>query len=420
MGHKHHGHSHHSHHHHKHDWFGDHHHAGHGFVFGTRGDDVLNGTDASDFIFGRNGNDHIAGGDGNDWLDGDKGKDVLEGGSGNDKLFGDKGCDELYGGDGKDWLFGGKGNDLLDGGAGSDKVFGGKGNDVAVYAAAENASADACGHGDFYDGGKGHDVLRLVLTPEELKSDAVQADIAAFQEFLAEHSKGHGGHGEIFEFSAFDLTVRNFEALEIESGNTPPVGTDDEYTIAEDTQLIVHANPVNKGILANDSDADGDALTAILVDGPEHGTLELDDDGSFVYTPNADYNNDIDGPDGFSYLAYDGTDESQITSVVINVTAENDAPIPESEDWTVDAGGTVTIHFLPGPPTATDELDQIVQLQLAMMAPQNMDDGSVALVDSDTAIQYTAPDYGGTFSIEYLATDSDGGFNYDQLDVNVV
>ena len=388
MGKKHYAHSHHSHHHH-------HHHHGHDspwghqlfsddFLFGTCAKDVLKGSDKSEVIFGLRGDDEIAGGDGNDWV------------------------------------IGGRGNDHVDGGPGSDKVFGGNGNDVASYVASENANANAFGHGDFYDGGRGYDVLQLVLTPEELKSDAVRADIAAFQEFLADNAGGCGGHGKVFEFTSFDLSVRNFEALEIESGNTPPVGTDDEYTIAEDTQLIVHANPVNKGILANDSDADGDALTAILVDGPEHGTLELDDDGSFVYTPNADYNNDIDGPDGFSYLAYDGTDESQITSVVINVTAENDAPIPESEDWTVDAGGTVTIHFLPGPPTATDELDQIVQLQLAMMAPQNMDDGSVALVDSDTAIQYTAPDYGGTFSIEYLATDSDGGFNYDQLDVNVV
>ena len=414
MGHKHHGHSHHSHHHHKHDWFGDHHHAGHGFVFGTRGDDVLNGTDASDFIFGRNGNDHIVGGDGNDWLDGDKGKDVLEGGSGNDKLFGDKGCDELYGGDGKDWLFGGKGNDLLDGGAGSDKVFGGKGNDVAVYAAAENASADACGHGDFYDGGKGHDVLRLVLTPEELKSDAVQADIAAFQEFLAEHSKGHGGHGEIFEFSAFDLTVRNFEALEIESGNTPPVGTDDEYTIAEDTQLIVHANPVNKGILANDSDADGDALTAILVDGPEHGTLALDADGSFVYTPDHDYNSNY-GPDGFTYKASDGTDESDLVSVVINVTPVSDPPRPEQDDYTVDAGGTIKITFVPGPP---DEADEMMQLLFAMANDPNA--GSVSLVDDDTAIEYTAGLDTGTYTIDYLVTDEGGGFNSGNFDVDVV
>jgi Bacterial Ig domain/RTX calcium-binding nonapeptide repeat (4 copies) len=409
--------SHHSDHHHDHDRFWDHHHAGKGFVFGTRGDDVLTGTDHNDVILGRQGNDHIIGGDGNDWLDGDKGKDLLEGGSGNDKLFGDKGSDELYGGDGNDCLFGGKGNDLLDGGAGSDKVFGGKGNDVAVYVVADHVAADVSAADDFYDGGKGHDVLRLVLTSDEMKDPGIQSDIEAFQAFLADQANGCGGHGDVFEFQNLDLVARNFEALDVETGNTPPDAVTDAYTLTEDHVLKV--NP-HDGVLANDSDAEGDALTAVLIDGPNHGTLDFHDDGSFEYTPNADYNNDIDGPDGFSYLANDGTDDSAVTNVVLNVTAVNDWPIPENESWSVDAGGTVKITFLPGPPTATDEANQTVELLFAVMAPQDMQDGSVALVDNNSAIEYTAPDYGGTFAIDYLVTDSGGGFNQDQVDVDVL
>jgi len=231
MGKKHHGNSHHSHH--EPHWFGDHHHhnGGHEFLFGTRGDNVLEGTDKADVIIGLKGND------------------------------------ELYGRDGNDWLFGDSGKDLLDGGAGSDHVFGGKGNDIAVYSVAENAGVDACGKAthDFYDGGKGGcDVLRLILTPEEMASDAVKADIAAFEAFLADHGGDHGDHGRVFEFTSFDLTVRNFEALEVvgddtppSGSNTPPEATADAYTIDEDTVLVVKANPVNKGILSNDTDADG-------------------------------------------------------------------------------------------------------------------------------------------------------------------
>ena len=56
-------------------------------------------------------------------------------------------------------------------------------------------------------------------------------------------------------------------------------------------------------MLANDTDVDGDALTAVLVTGPAHGTLTLNADGSFTYTPDANYN----GADSFTYSANDGT-----------------------------------------------------------------------------------------------------------------
>src|SRR4030095_689829 len=80
--------------------------------------------------------------------------------------------------------------------------------------------------------------------------------------------------------------------------NDPP-GTsgatvaDDSYTTPEDTTLTVTA----PGVLANDSDVYGDSLTAIQISGPAHGTLTLNSDGSFTYTPALNYN----GPDSFTY-----------------------------------------------------------------------------------------------------------------------
>ena len=55
--------------------------------------------------------------------------------------------------------------------------------------------------------------------------------------------------------------------------------------------------------MGNDSDTEGDDLRAVLVDGPLHGELELSEDGSFVYTPEADYI----GSDSFTYNTTDGT-----------------------------------------------------------------------------------------------------------------
>ena len=50
------------------------------------------------------------------------------------------------------------------------------------------------------------------------------------------------------------------------------------------------------GVLTNDTDVDDDTLTAVLESGPSNGTLSLADDGSFTYTPNANFN----GSDSFA------------------------------------------------------------------------------------------------------------------------
>ena len=52
----------------------------------------------------------------------------------------------------------------------------------------------------------------------------------------------------------------------------PPVGVADGYATNEDTALVIAAAA---GVLGNDTDADGDALTAVLVQGPSHGSLTL-------------------------------------------------------------------------------------------------------------------------------------------------
>ncbi len=69
------------------------------------------------------------------------------------------------------------------------------------------------------------------------------------------------------------------------------------------------------GVLVNDTDADADALSAVHVDGPAHGTLTLNLDGSFTYTPNAGFN----GLDAFRYRANDGQADSNLATVTIRV-----------------------------------------------------------------------------------------------------
>ena len=110
------------------------------------------------------------------------------------------------------------------------------------------------------------------------------------------------------------------------TANTAPVAVGDSYTASEDATLNVSV----PGVLGNDTDADGDTLTAVVVTGPSHGSLALNANGGFSYSPVANFN----GSDSFTYKANDGSLDSNVATVSITVTAVNDAPVA--------ANGTLT------------------------------------------------------------------------------
>jgi|GEM_PF-3069408 len=108
------------------------------------------------------------------------------------------------------------------------------------------------------------------------------------------------------------------DTLDVTVKNTPPQAIDDTYSTNEDQACTVPA----LGVLLNDTDADSDPLTAIKVTDPAHGQLVVNTNGSFIYTPQADYF----GADCFTYKATDGLDESNVATVSITVNPVNDAP----------------------------------------------------------------------------------------------
>jgi hypothetical protein len=94
--------------------------------------------------------------------------------------------------------------------------------------------------------------------------------------------------------------------------NNAPIAVADAYTFVGSLQRTVDADV---GVLANDSDLEGDLLTAVLDTGPTHGELTLRSDGSFDYKPNRRFA----GTDEFFYLAADGFSESAPVTVTITV-----------------------------------------------------------------------------------------------------
>ena len=100
-------------------------------------------------------------------------------------------------------------------------------------------------------------------------------------------------------------------------------------------------------MLANDTDADGNPLTAVVVAGPAHGTLTLNADGSFTYTPTSSFV----GSDTFTYSAFDGTLNStpatvtitdNIAPTAVDVQATNTSGQNESR---LDQGDTIVFTF---------------------------------------------------------------------------
>ncbi|HXV64356.1 MAG TPA: Ig-like domain-containing protein [Vicinamibacteria bacterium] len=96
-------------------------------------------------------------------------------------------------------------------------------------------------------------------------------------------------------------------------GNTTPVAANDSFSVSEGVTLIEPA----PGVLANDSDANGDPLTAVLDASTTHGNLTLNPNGSFTYTPEPGFS----GADSFTYHAHDGLASSNVATVDITVAA---------------------------------------------------------------------------------------------------
>ncbi|MGQ0844337.1 MAG: Ig-like domain-containing protein [Sporichthyaceae bacterium] len=203
-----------------------------------------------------------------------------------------------------------------------------------------------------------------------------------------------------FTYTASDgANVSNATTVAI---NVTPVDDDapttilDVYSTTEDTALTVPG----PGVLGNDSDPDGDQLTAALVTGPGNGTVTLNPDGSFTYTPDVNFN----GADSFTYTASDGTLTSPVTDVGIAVNPVNDAPTALADTY---ATNEDTVLNVPGPGVLGNDTDPDGDpLTTALVAgPGN---GAVTL-NPDGSFTYT-PDanFNGTDTFTYTANDGNG------------
>ena len=127
--------------------------------------------------------------------------------------------------------------------------------------------------------------------------------------------------------------------MQITSGvNVGPTATVDAYSAVAGTTLTVPA----AGVLTNDTDPEGDPLTATLISDVTSGVLGLAADGGFTYTPDAGFT----GSDGFTYQATDGSAPSATTSVAITVT--NVAPTTSPDEYVASKNVLLTVPAVSG------------------------------------------------------------------------
>ncbi|WP_024703728.1 tandem-95 repeat protein, partial [Vibrio parahaemolyticus] len=172
----------------------------------------------------------------------------------------------------------------------------------------------------------------------------------------------------------------------------------DKATVVEDTPTIIK-------VLGNDTfEGDGKVVSLDTNNGPANGTVSINPDGSVTYTPNDNYH----GADSFTYIVTSGG-VSESTTVEVNVTPVNDAPVAKDDIATTQEDTAVTIDVLPND---TDVDGDKLSIE-SVSVPKEQ--GTVEVVDGKLVFT-PAENFNGDAEITYTVTD---GALTDQATVKV-
>jgi VCBS repeat-containing protein len=206
----------------------------------------------------------------------------------------------------------------------------------------------------------------------------------------------------LFDGSSFGVTgnITGFD-VPTHTINEAPLAVDDSYSVDEDTVLTVSSG---LGVLNDDTDPEDDPLAANEASSPTNGTLILAADGSFNYTPNAEFS----GTDVFTYTAFDGTSSSPEATVTLTVNPINDAPSAEGQSVSTPEDTALPV-VLVGHDHDSATLTYVVT-----------DPANGMVTGTAPNLLYTPdPDYSGTDSFNFFVNDSESDSNTATITVNV-
>ncbi len=198
---------------------------------------------------------------------------------------------------------------------------------------------------------------------------------------------------------SFTYTISDNEGLEsepaivtiaINSVNDAPVGQADEFTSNEDISVTMD-------VLANDTDADGDALIIHDLSMPNHGSATISD-GNILFVPDENFN----GTDQFTYTITDGTAISDPIQVSIDYLPVNDPPVAVADAFSIDYGSPAILNVL-----SNDSDDGGIENLVVFVDTPPMH--GTLVVNSDNSLTYTHDgSYTFTDQFTYTVTDNEG------------
>src|SRR5207249_2313736 len=191
-------------------------------------------------------------------------------------------------------------------------------------------------------------------------------------------------------------------------GEGTPVATSDSATVAEGG-TVTALDSTAASVLANDTDAEGNTLTATKLSDPAHGSLTLNANGTFSYS----HDGSETATDSFTYKTCDnGTTNgspdpkcSGTATVSVTVTPVNDAPVANNDSATTNEDTSVDVNVL-----ANDTDVDNANSELRTVSLRNVTGGTaIVLLDGRTVRFSPSPDANGsdgsTFKFTYKAND---------------
>jgi VCBS repeat-containing protein len=181
--------------------------------------------------------------------------------------------------------------------------------------------------------------------------------------------------------------------------NHAPVAVDDSYQAREAERLVIAA----PGVLGNDTDPDGDALTAAADPDllPEHGLLTINPDGSIDYLPDVNFF----GPDTFGYLVLDGSQASDKGTVTV-VMAPNADPVAIDDSYTTEQDTELVVDAPGMLANDTDPDDSTLSAFPGKTTPEH---GTMTLNRDGSFSYHPAEGFVGEDSFSYIAFDGRDG-----------
>ena len=194
--------------------------------------------------------------------------------------------------------------------------------------------------------------------------------------------------------------------------NDPPVAVFDNYSMQENTSLTVIASDFN-ALLSNDSDIDGNALTVNVSASSitASGTISLDTDGEFTYTPDSDFV----GTDTFNYQLEDDQGGSSTGSVSITVINVNASPVANQDNYNIIEGNVLNSQNVLDNDTDAD--NDVLTVDISFLSePSN---GNVVFSEDGTFIYTPNNNFFGADSFTYMISDGNGGNDEGLINITI-